>query len=239
MSTAMSTRMRAILGPRIPHQELAAHPWRYALPAVTLAVARVAILVSIFVPYWSMTLEAPQYPGGLHVSAYVNHLEGDVREIDGLNHYIGMRPLNEAAQLERTTSVYLLIAVVLLVEGANYLHSRWAALLVIPVVVFPPFFLIDLHLWLHHFGNNLDPAAPLSGSIKPFTPPVLGTGVIGQFKTIAVAGPGLWMAVAAGVLCLVGLVLHRRAYKPLFDRMRGEGLGSDLTPAHAPGVEAA
>ena len=235
MSTAMSTRMRAILGPRIPHEELAARPWRYAWPAVTLALARIAILVSVFLPYWAMTLEAPQYPGGLHVSAYVNHLEGDVREIDGLNHYIGMRPLNEAAQLERTTSVYLLIAVVLLVEGANYLHSRWAALLVVPVVVFPPFFLIDLYLWLHHFGNNLDPAAPLSGAIKPFTPPVLGTGVIGQFRTIAVAGPGFWLAVAAAGLCIVGLVLHRRAYKPLFDRMRCERLGTGPDSASGAG----
>lgn len=215
----MSLMMRAIVGPRVPQDELHAHPWRYAWPAMVMTMARIAILVSIFLPYWSMRLEAPQYPDDLHVSAYVNHLAGDVQEIDGLNHYIGMRPLNDAAQLERTLSVYLLIAVVLLVEGAIHLHSKWAALLVVPVVAFPPFFLIDLHLWLHHFGNNLDPAAPLSGAIKPFTPPVLGTGVIGQFRTVATAGPGFWMAVAAAGLCIVGLVLHRRAYKPLFDRM--------------------
>ena len=40
------------------------------------------------------------------VNAYINHLEGDVQEIDGLNHYIGMRPLGEAAQLERTISMF-------------------------------------------------------------------------------------------------------------------------------------
>jgi hypothetical protein len=229
----MSRMMRAIVGPRVPQEELAAHPWRYAWPALMMTLARVAILVSIFMPYWSMTLEAPQYPDGLHVSAYVNHLEGDVREIDGLNHYIGMRPLEDAAQLERTLSVYLLIAVVLLIEGAMHLHSKWATVLVLPIIVFPPFFLIDLYLWLHHFGNNLDPAAPLSGAIKPFTPPVLGTGVIGQFRTIAVAGPGFWLAVAAGVLCIAGLVLHRRAFKPLFDRMVA---GEPARPALAGGV---
>jgi len=204
----------------VPESELAQHPVRYALPAVTLTLARVAILVSIFIPYWTMELEAPQYPDGLNVEAYVNHLFGDVQEIDGLNHYIGMRPLHDAAQLERTISVYLLIAVVLLIEGAMHLHSKWAVLLVLPTILFPAFFLIDLHLWLDHFGHNLDPAAPLSTAIKPFTPPVLGTGVIGQFKTHAAAGPGLWMAVGASVCCIVGLVLHRRAFKPLYDRMK-------------------
>lgn len=216
----MRRLIHAIVGPRVPRQDLETNPWRYTLPALVLTAARVAILVSIFLPYWSMTLKAPQYPGGLRVQAYVNHLEGDVAEIDGLNHYIGMRPLNDAAQLERTVAVYMLIAVVLLVEGAMHLHSKWAVLLVLPTIVFPPFFLVDLHLWLDYFGNNLDPAAPLSSAIKPFTPPVLGTGVIGQFETHAVAGPGLWLAVAASVCCIVGLVLHRRAFKPLFDRMR-------------------
>ena len=57
-------------------------------------------------PYWSLVLHAPQYPGGLVVNAYINHLEGDVQEIDGLNHYIGMRPLGEAAQFERTEALY-------------------------------------------------------------------------------------------------------------------------------------
>ncbi|MEZ6235160.1 MAG: hypothetical protein R3B68_13310 [Phycisphaerales bacterium] len=218
----MSRLLHAIAGPRVPAAELRARPWRYALPALSLSAARVAILVSMFLPYWTMVLEAPQYPDGLHVQAYVNHLTGDVAEIDGLNHYIGMRPLEDAAQLERSISVYLLIAVVLLVEGAMHIHSKWAVLLVVPVIVFPPFFLIDLHLWLDHFGNNLDPAAPLSSAIKPFTPPVLGTGVIGQFKTHASAGPGLWLAVGASACSIAGLVLHRRAFKPLFDRMRAE-----------------
>ena len=230
----MSPLLHAVVGPRVPEHELRARPLRYALPAAILSLARIAILVSIFLPYWNMLLEAPQYPGGLSVAAYVNHLTGDVQEIDGLNHYIGMRPLNDAAQLERSISVYLLIAVVLMVEGAMHLHTKWAALLVLPVVVFPAFFLIDLHLWLAHFGHSLDPAAPLSGAIKPFTPPVLGTGVIGQFKTHASAGPGLGLAVAAAALSVIGLVLHRRAFKPLYDAMRQARPDATGTPGGGP-----
>ena len=196
---------------------------RYAAPTIVLSIARIALLVSIFVPYWRMELLAPQYPQGLRVEAYVNRLTGDVREIDSLNHYIGMRPLGDAAQLERSLSIVGLIALVLLVEGATYIHTKWAAVLAVPAVLFPPFFLADLAFWLNHFGQNLDPGAALSNAIKPFTPPLLGTGLIGQFQTRASMGPGLQLAFAASILTIVGLWLHRRAYKPLADAERRAG----------------
>jgi copper chaperone NosL len=182
-----------------------------------LLLARVALLASLFMPYWRMTLKAPQYPQGLHVRAYLDRLEGDVAEIDSLNHYIGMRPLGEAAQFERTMAIAATVALVLLIEGAMLIHNRWAALLALPAVLFPALFLADLYYWMNRFGHELNPHAPLSTSIRPFTPPILGTGKVGQFATIASAGPGLWLAAAAAVLVLIGLYLHRRAYKPLVD----------------------
>jgi len=213
----MGKVIEKLVGPRVPLEELRKHGWRYRLPAIILSAARIAILISLFVPYWKMTLEAPQYPDGLQVSAYVNRLTGDVTEIDGLNHYIGMRPLNEAAQLERSLSVAAIIALILMVEGAAYVHSKWALLLVLPTILFPAFFLLDLYLWLDYFGQNLDSTAPLSNAIKPFTPPVLGVGVIGQFRTVATPGLGLILAATGSVLTIVGLFFHRRAYKPLVD----------------------
>jgi hypothetical protein len=210
-----------LIGPRVPPEELAQRGLRYRAPSIALSLARLALLVSMFLPYWTMHLEAPQYPDGLHVQAYVNRLTGDVREIDGLNHYIGMRPLEEAARLERSLSIAAIIALILLVEGAVHVHTPWAAVLSIPAVVFPAFFLADLYFWLANFGQNLDPAAPLSSAIEPFTPPVLGVGVIGQFRTVAMPGPGLILATIASVLVIVGLYFHRRAYKPLLEAARG------------------
>jgi copper chaperone NosL len=222
MVVVMTTpELESIIGPRVPQDEIIRHGLRYGLPNLLLMAARVLLLVSLFFPYWRMHLEAPQYPGGLRVQAYVNHLEGDVAEIDNLNHYIGMRPLEEAAQFERAASVWLIIAMVLLVEGAAFIHNRWAALLAAPAVLFPAFFLADLYLWLNHFGQNLDPDAPLSASVKPFTPPLLGVGTVGQFRTIASAGEGLILAAAAAGITLVALYFHRRAYKPLVEAARG------------------
>jgi hypothetical protein len=209
---------RAVLGPRIPARELRSHPLRYWLPTLFLALAATFLAVSVFLPYWNLTLHAPQYPKGLHVQAYLDRLTGDVNEIDGLNHYIGMRKLGEAAQLERSLSVAAVAVIALLAASAVWIHTRFAAYLALPGLFFPAIFLGDLQLWLWHFGTNLDPHAPLSSAIKPFVPPVLGRGYVGQFSTTAGIGPGLALAIAASATIAVGLYFHWRAYRPLLDR---------------------
>jgi len=213
----MSSDIERVIGPRIPPEEMKEHRSRYVIPTALFAVAAILLVVSIFLPWWQMTLNAPQYPKGLTVEAYINHLEGDVAEIDGLNHYIGMRPLDEAAELEKTFSIIGIIGLVMLILAAVFVHNRWAALLALPALLLPVLFIADLQFWLANFGQNLDPTAPLSSSVKPFVPPALGKGVIAQFSTWAVPGPGLWLAVAASLLILIGLYFHRRAYKPLVD----------------------
>ena len=210
-----SRKLKKIIGPRTPPEEWATHRMRYLWPSLLLTGAAILLIISIFLPYWSLVLEAPQYPQGLYIYAYVNRLEGDVQEIDGLNHYIGMRPLNEAGQFERSISIYAISALALVVVAAIFIHSSWAMLLSMPAILLPPIFLADLYFWLRNFGQNLDPNAALSSSIEPFTPTILGEGIIGQFKTVAYADFGLLLATAASFLILIGLYLQRRAYMPL------------------------
>lgn len=211
----MSGFLNTLIGPRVQESELRTHRARYLTPTLIFMAARVMLLVSIFFPYWHMELVAPQYPDGLFLTAFVNSLTGDVREIDGLNHYIGMRPLGEAAAFERTASVWMIIAMFLLVEGAAFVHSKWAVLLAIPAISFPIGFIVDLHYWMKTFGLNLNPDAPLSASVKPFVPTVIGEGGIGQFKTFAELGTGYWLSVACAGLVVIGFYFHRRAYRPL------------------------
>lgn len=219
----MSSFLDRVLGPRISIDERSKHSLRYGTPGFLLLAARVLLLVSVFLPYWHMELQAPQYPDGLHMTAYMNSLTGDVAEIDGLNHYIGMRSLFEAAEFERTVGVFIMIVFVVMLELAAYIHTRWAALLVAPVVFFPVVFLVDLHLWMRHFGLNLDPEAPLSNAVKPFVPTALGKGGIGQFVTIATPGVGLILAAVASVVLVAALFFHRRAYLPLVKQRLASG----------------
>jgi len=217
------TWLDKIIGPRIPDSVLHRERRRFRRPTLLLGTAALLLLISIFFPYWRIRLYAPQYPGGLVAKVYVNRVEGDVHEIDSLNHYIGMRPLEEAAQLERSLSIILIVAMALLVAGAIYVHSPWAAVLSLPALLYPLIFLADLYYWLWNFGTNLDPRAPLSSSVKPFVPPLLGEGRVGQFRVVAIWDIGLWLAILASILIIVGLYYHRKAYKPFYEAyVRGE-----------------
>jgi copper chaperone NosL len=221
----MSSEMEKLIGPRVPADELKANRARYILPTLLFVAAAVLLIISVLQPWWQLKLNAPQYPKGLYVVAYVNQMTGDVGEIDGLNHYIGMRPLREAAQFEQSISVIGIIAIAMLILAAAFVHSKWAALLALPALLLPVFFLADLQFWLANFGMNLDPNAALSSSIEPFIPPVLWKGTIAQFSTVPRLLTGFWLAVTASGLILVGLFFHRRAYKPLVDA-RGEDLAA-------------
>jgi len=206
-----------ILGPRIPKELLIKERKRFLTPTIIMSTAAFILLISIFMPYWKLTLMAPQYPAGLKMETYVNRVTGDVDEIDGLNHYIGMRSLREAAELERSLSIIMILALILLVAGSIYTHSPFALILTIPAILYPVVFLADLYFWMHNFGMNLNPHAPLSNAVKPFVPPLLGEGLVGQFKTVASWEIGLFMSFASSIFIIVGLYFHRKAYKPLVE----------------------
>lgn len=213
----MSGFFERVVGPRAPADVSDQERSRFRLPNLLLGIAALLLLISMLLPYWQMTLKAPQYPGGLTIEVYVNRLTGDVGEIDGLNHYIGMRPLEEAAQLERSISFVAIGFITLLVIAAVFVHSPLALLLALPAILWPFIYVGDMYYWMRNFGTNLDPTAPLSSSIEPFVPPILGSGMVGQFETVASFQIGLWLAFLASGLIIAGLFYQRRAYKPLVE----------------------
>ncbi|MGH7996543.1 MAG: cytochrome C [Opitutaceae bacterium] len=188
---------------------------RYRLPGWLLGAAVAVLFASLFLPYWRITMYAPQYPDGLTVTTYVDRLGGRVNEVDILNHYIGMKPLEDAAPLERRFGVYLIAAMALLVVAAVWVHRPLAAALALPAAIYPIVFLFDVQFWLADFGLHLDPHAPLNLSVRPFVPHVLGVGHIGQFETVAWPCEGLVLAAVATLFIVAGLWLQRKAYKPL------------------------
>lgn len=205
------------LGPRMPKDVSKDERKRYLLPMLLFGIAAILLISSIPLPYWKMELQAPQYPHGLHITAYVNELTGDLLEINGLNHYIGMRPLEEAAQLEKSVSKAAIGLLAVLTLFSIFIHTKWVVLLALPAITMPVIFLADLQWWMAKFGTELDPKAPLSSAIKPFVPSVLGRGKIAQFETVAQPDIGLYLATLASILVIVGLYFHRKAYKPLVD----------------------
>lgn len=184
-------------------------------PTTLFVAAAILLAISVLLPYWTLRLTAPQYPDGLTVNAFVNRLEGDVHELEGLNHYVGLSSFEDAAVFERSVSIAAILTLSGLLVAALAIHSRWVLLLVAPAVLFPLFFVADLQFWLWRFGHNLDPLAPFAAAVGEFSPPVFGPAKIAQFDTLALPNVGLLMAVTAGILTAIGLWYHRKVYRPL------------------------
>ncbi len=189
----------------------------YLIPSALLMLAALLLMISMFLPYWRMEMTAPQYPKGLFVDVYVNHLDGDMREIDQLNHYLGMKPLDEGGQFERSISISGIIVLGLLLIASVFVHNQWAAILALPVALLTIVYVLDLWWILYQYGHSIDPTSALGGAIAPFTPPILGQGTVGQFGTLATFGPGFYLALASVGVMLTGLWFHRAAYKPVVD----------------------
>lgn len=166
-------------------------------------------VAAYFQPWWQFYLFAPQYPKGLVLDISLTGLGGDYKEINMLNHYIGMKGLDEAAALERQLAVYgvglvaILSVVLTLVVG-----KRWNWLVLLPGIGFPLGFVGDSMFWLYHFGHSLDKHAPLN--IPAFTPAFFGWGKIGQFSTYAMPLLGFWLTLAALVAMVAAMVWRYR-----------------------------
>ena len=173
---------------------------------ISAVIAAVLLIGAIFVPLWSMQLVAPQYPEGLIMYAYGDHFQGEtkgyyegfdaVREINGLNHYIGMQPIKEVTEMTLFIPGMLATVAGLILVSFIAWHRRWFRGLMIAAVWFlPVFFVIDLQYWLYHYGHTMDPEAALNtGS---FTPKVIGTTAVWNFHSQTQVEIGFFLMVAS------------------------------------------
>ncbi len=168
-------------------------------------------VLSLLLPWWYMQMHAPQYPEGLRVTVSLFSVQGDVMEVDDLNHYIGFLPLAAIATTERKIAWLAIPTAFLPFLGAFLTRRRrWAWITTLPLIGIPPFFAADLGLWMWYAGNHLDPHAALSSSIAPWTPNMLGPGGVGQFHTFGMFDWGFALALLA---MAGGIVLAIRAWR--------------------------
>lgn len=159
-------------------------------------------------PYWEFKLVAPQYPKGLLLHIALTGITGDVKEIDILNHYIGMRSMSDAASLEKAMGGYLVaLASLSIVVGLVVAGKRLGWLGLIPALGLPLGFIADVVYWMYTFGHSLAEDAPLH--FEPFMPIIIGAGTIGQFQTTAYPSYGFWMSIAGAVLVSVAVMMRK------------------------------
>ena len=177
-----------------------------AIRIISGLAAAALVALSAQLPLWSMTMRAPQYPNGLHLHAYGTDMAGDLREINILNHYIGMPPI-EAPALETSMfpfGVAALVALCLLSPAHRWLRR----LAILATTAVPVMILADLQWRLYTFGHSLNPTAPIR--LTPFTPLVIGKTAMGNFVSSAMVSWGFALIVTAALLLLLGGRFSRR-----------------------------
>ena len=184
---------------------------RAALIRIAAAVTAAALVaLSSVLPLWTLSMKAPQYPKGLRLDAYGSRMAGDIRELNILNHYIGMPPL-EAPALE-TTLFPIGVAVLIVLCLLSPVHRWLRRLAIAAVAITPLIMLVDLQWRLYSFGHSLDPHAPIR--LKPFTPLVIGTAKMQNFVSSGMISTGILCLIAAALVLALGYRLSRRFDAP-------------------------
>ena len=164
------------------------------------AGAAILLLIATTLPIWQATLMAPQYPDGLQMIAYGDRVGGDVKEINLLNHYIGMKPLRWEQIPERDLWFPSILVAIAAIGIALAAPRGWARRIACAALwMFPLGILADVQFRLYQYGHDLDEGAPLR--IPEFTPWVVGPTTVWNFRTWARPGLGvlLLLLVAAAV----------------------------------------
>src|SRR4029078_7971819 len=172
-------------------------------PRVMLALAAGLVVLAYFTPLWRLTMFAPQYEHGLQLDIHSYTLEGghggqDIKEINLLNHYIGMHPL-EAEDFDEVKWMPFVLG------GIALLFLRGVVLRTVKDLVdaaavfgyFGAFSLWSFAYKMYRYGHDLAPEAPVK--VAPFTPPVFGYQRIANFEVYSYPRAGTYLLMAVGV----------------------------------------
>jgi hypothetical protein len=183
-------------------------------PRGLLLVAVLCLLPSYLGSLWDMTMFAPQYPEGLRMHIWSYKLDGgnrgqDVREINVLNHYIGMKDLVTEDFTEFKWMPFVLGALGLLFLRAAAL-GRMTHLVDVLVLFFyfGAFSLWSFAYKMWRYGHDLLPTA--SVKVDPFMPPLFGYKKLANFEVYSYPGIGSYGLFAVAVVLLGALYMAWR-----------------------------
>ena len=183
-----------------------------------VALAAVLLLGMLVTPIWRVHLVAPQYPEGLGMEIRANTIRGlkenDLRSINALNHYIGMKPITPEAIPELRIIPWIVggLAVTGLLAaaaGRRRLVWAWLGLFGMSGIVG----MIDFWRWEYSYGHDLDfENAIISVPGMTYQPPLIGSKQLLNFTAASWPATGAILAGFAFVLVIAALVLSARRH---------------------------
>jgi len=155
-----------------------------------MLIGAILPLALFLFPLWKISLEAPQYPIPLGMYIHINDFSDanphDIKNINIMNHYVGMKYIPEAIPEFKIFPAGIIISSILgLFIGlkGNYNGYLLWFILMISLSIAG---LYDFYLWEHDYGHDLDPKAIMKftnpdGSVMGFQPPLFGSKDILNF----------------------------------------------------------
>ena len=189
-------------------------PWT----RIVLVVLVIPLGLAFTAPLWRISMVAPQYPQGLYMDVYAYKLAGgndgqDIKEINVLNHYIGMHKLDATASADLDWIPFALGGMALLALRVSALGTVRDLIDMVVVTSYVSAFAFGrfvYRLWV--FGHDLDPHAPMR--VKPFMPVIIGHRTVANFETYSYPQLGSFLlalfAVGVATLTLWHLVVGRK-----------------------------
>ena len=182
---------------------------------IIIIFASLLLILTFFFPIWYIDLEAPQYPEGIGLEIWLNKITGqkpnDLNNINGLNHYIGMKEIVPDAIPELKIMPFIIIFLIVFglisgISGKRSLVYIWIVLFFVIAAVG----LYDFYLWEYDYGHNLNPHAAIKIPGMAYQPPLIGSKMLLNFNAISMPRIGSWILVAAVVLAAVALYLDKK-----------------------------
>ncbi|MFH5882977.1 hypothetical protein ACG2F4_01605 [Halalkalibaculum sp. DA3122] len=176
---------------------------------IGMALAALLLLLIYFFPLWSISMEAPQYPEGIGMNITVNNIEGksphDLENINGLNHYIGMKPITPESIPE--LKIMPFIFGFLIVSGLAIAwrgNRKWILAWLGIFVLLAIAGLVDFYIWGYDYGHNLNPNAPIKVPGMTYQPPLIGSKQLLNINAISQPHIGFYIALLS--MSVAGLI---------------------------------
>jgi len=185
---------------------------------IIVIVASLILILSFFFPIWYIDLEAPQYPEGIGLEIWLNKITGqkphDLNNINGLNHYIGMKEIIPDAIPELKIMPFIIIFLIAFglisgISGKRSLVYIWIVLFFVIAAVG----LYDFYMWEYDYGHNLNPHAAIKIPGMAYQPPLIGSKMLLNFNAISMPHIGSWILVASVVLAMIALYIDKKSKK--------------------------
>lgn len=174
---------------------------------ILILVITLSLIVVYFVPLWNIALEAPQYPEGLGMQIWLSKITGDLRTINGLNHYIGMKTIQPDSILE-LKYMPLIIGFIILAGFIVFLFNKKSLLLswIILIIITGTIGMYDFWNWEYDYGHNLDPTAAIIVPGMNYQPPLIGSKQLLNFTATSMPDIGGIIIFAVGIIAILVLI---------------------------------